>query len=62
MLCYLDMTFCTDSMYTCHNETCPRYINEEVVNGGTKWWGSPDFPMALSSFKQDCKTYVPSMA
>jgi len=56
------MTFCTDSMYTCNNENCPRYINEDLINDGIKWWGYPEFPLALSSFKKDCKSYVSSMA
>lgn len=62
MICYRDMTFCTDSMYTCNNENCPRYINEDLINDGIKWWGYPEFPLALSSFKKDCKSYVSSMA
>lgn len=62
MICFKDMTFCTDSNDTCINTKCNRYISEDVIQTGISWWGSSDFPMALSTFKEYCKDYVQGMA
>lgn len=62
MICFKDMTFCTDSIYTCINTKCKRYLSEDVIQAGTSWWGHSDFPLALSTFKEYCNDYVQSMA
>jgi hypothetical protein len=54
MMCYRDMTFCNAK---CQNKECHRQITDKVIEGGTKWWGSTDFPIAISDFSIDCKEY-----
>jgi len=56
MICYRDMTFCNAE--DCTNNKCFRKITDEVIESGTKWWGSPDFPIAISDFSTVCKEYT----
>lgn len=47
MICFRDMTFCCSKV---HKKDCKRQITEEVIKAGERWWGSKDFPMAISPF------------
>jgi len=54
MMCFRDMTFCSDK---CGNKGCSRQFNEEQKKAALHWWGSPSYPVAFSSFKDNCKEY-----
>jgi hypothetical protein len=55
MIGYKDMTFCTAE---CANLTCHRNLTEAEREKAIKWWGSEDFPIALSDFSNDCDKYI----
>jgi len=55
MLAYKDMTFCSAK---CANPTCERNLTEAEREKAIKWWGSKDFPIALSDFSSDCDKYI----
>ena len=52
---YKDMTFCEAK---CANQTCRRNLTEAEREKAIKWWGSEDFPIALSDFSTDCDKYI----
>jgi hypothetical protein len=44
MLCYRDMTFCTED--TCARwDTCPRSLTPEVRDAARQWWGGDGAPI-----------------
>lgn len=53
-VCFRDMTFCEAN---CENVACHRNITPAVKAAGEKWWGSPDFPIAVSDFSKTCGEY-----
>ena len=55
MIGYKDMTFCSAN---CANQTCHRNLTEAEREKAIKWWGSEDFPIALSDFSSDCDKYI----
>jgi hypothetical protein len=56
MMCFRDMTFCSAK---CSNRECFRNYNSEVREAGIRWWGSEDFPIALSNLSEGCGKYIP---
>ena len=54
MICYKDMTFCNSN---CTNRACSRFVSEDVKEGARNWWGSDDYPIALSDFSDTCEAY-----
>ena len=56
MMVYADRSFCSQK---CANESCDRCVTKKVIERGTKWWGSPDFPIALSDYKTDTCGFIP---
>ena len=51
MICYRDMTFCSKGECLGGME-CSRFVSDRVREGGEKWWGSPNFPLAVSDFTE----------
>jgi hypothetical protein len=56
MLCYKDRTYCAAS---CANHECDRQFTQADRDQATKWWGGPDFPVALCDFSAGCSDYQP---
>ena len=55
MLCYRDMTFCTED--TCARwDTCPRSLTTEVRDAARQWWGGDGAP--ICAFVGAPKCYV----
>ena len=52
MIGFKDMTFCLAESCKKFLE-CPRALTQEVTEAGTKWWGSPDFPVVVAE-RFDC--------
>jgi hypothetical protein len=57
MISYKDMTFCSAE---CANLSCHRNLTEAEREKAIKWWGSEDFPIALSDFSNVCDKYIRS--
>jgi hypothetical protein len=54
MMTYKDMTFCSQSTEgKCINRTCFKFFTEEDARNATRWWGSDDYPLAMSDLKSD---------
>ena len=49
-MCFGDRTFCSSSE-SCANEECYRRFREEDAVRAEKWWGGPDYPLAISDFE-----------
>lgn len=47
MICYRDRTYCSSP--NCQNK-CGRKFTDEDRAAAIKWWGSEDFPLAVSNF------------
>lgn len=47
MICYRNRTWCGSP--NCQNK-CGRKFTEEDRQAAIKWWGSEDFPLAVSNF------------
>lgn len=47
MISYKDRWWCATSETCANAEGCDRVITPEVVEAGTRWWGDPDFPIAM---------------
>lgn len=45
------MTFCTAK---CKAKDCPRKLTPEVIKEAEYWWGSPEAPMAIADFSDEC--------
>lgn len=58
MICYKDMTFCSD-FDVCATKDCHRQFTQEERERAEKWWGGKDFPVAWSSFKNNCESFKP---
>ncbi len=60
MMGYRDRTFCAESSQ-CANESCIRRFTERDRQLAIKWWGSDDFPVAISNFKDtaECIGFKP---
>lgn len=56
IICFRDKTFCSAK---CGLASCSRQINQEVREAGAKWWGSEDFPIAVSDFSGICPDFIP---
>ena len=52
MMCYRDRTFCNDSD-KCSNGDCEYRFTKEDDRLATKWWGSTDYPLAMSEYHTD---------
>lgn len=57
MICFRDMTFCSDAKNCANSEGCSRYLGGAAKEQAVKWWGSTDYPVAMSSFKDTCKKW-----
>ena len=56
MICFKDMTFCTES--TCEKfGPCPRTFNEETQEKADKWWGRLEGPAPVCFFAETPKCY-----
>lgn len=51
---YRDMTFCSFWEQCEDGAECHRAITPEVIEGGTKWWGGPNFPISRFSDEPEC--------
>ena len=58
MICFRDMTFCASSEQ-CGNTDCQRKFTDKDKQDAKAWWGSDDFPVAWSSFKDSCGKHIP---
>jgi len=57
MIVYKGMTWC--SRKDCaKSSSCPRFFSELEQERAETWWGSQDYPLALSEFTE---CYVPSI-
>lgn len=56
MMCYRDMSFCSDAEQ-CATEPCGRRFTEVDRANAIKWWGGDDFPVAYMAMKNNCKKY-----
>ena len=53
MMCYRDMTFCTES--NCRDwETCPQAYTTEIEKNAKLWWGSEEPPIAVFMGQPEC--------
>lgn len=50
MICYKDQTWCSLAKDCANAEGCFRNFTEEDHKNAIKWWGSVDYPIALSEF------------
>ncbi len=55
MLCYRDMTFCTEE--TCKKfgdkfDDCVRSLTQHQKNMATKWWGADNGPAPICMFTE----------
>ena len=58
MLCFKDTTFCSSSEQ-CGNTDCGRKFTDKDREDAKAWWGSYDFPVAWSDFRNDCGKFKP---
>lgn len=56
MMCYRDMSFCSDSD-KCSTEPCSRRFTEEDHANAIKWWGGDDYPVAYMSMRNNCEKF-----
>jgi len=56
MICYLDMTFCSEP---CGNESCNRRLTPKIEADAERWWKKPNPPIALANFRDGCGKYMP---
>lgn len=57
MICYLDMTFCTEEKCKYFsNEACDRALTEKRKKDAQDWWGSDDqyAPIAIFGNRPNC--------
>lgn len=54
MIHYRDMTFCMDADKCANHESCRRWFSPHQSEMAKKWWGSDDYPVAFSPFKETC--------
>lgn len=57
MICYRDMSFCSDAEACANKEGCDRWFSHEHEEKAKKWWGNDDAPVAVQSFKDTCSSY-----
>lgn len=50
MMCFKDMSFCTDS-WRCGNTSCRRRFTEETQKEVDEWWGKPGGPVAMGDHR-----------
>lgn len=54
MMCYKDITFCTNHATCKHGSECDHALTEKVKQDAKRWWGGEGAPIAFSSDKFDC--------
>ena len=57
MICYRDMTFCSDGPSCGSRDICPRHFTDENHKDATRWLGDECYPVAFSSFAKNCEKY-----
>ena len=57
MICYRDMTFCSDAEQCANREDCPRWFSPPEKAKADKWWGAQGAPVAFGSFKDNCNRW-----
>lgn len=57
MICYRDMSFCSDSEVCKNANGCSRNFTEEVRQAAIKWWGGEGAPVAFMAFRETCKEF-----
>lgn len=57
MMCYRDMSFCSDADECANKVGCSRWFSPEQFDKAAKWWGGEDAPVAFSSFKSTCNKW-----
>ena len=55
MMCYRDMSFCSDAPTCPKREGCPRHFSPEESAKANKWWGEEGAPVSFMSFIKTCK-------
>jgi hypothetical protein len=63
MIGYADRAFCGYSK-DCATEHCDVKLTDKDIERGTKWWGSPDFPVQVAPYKDTdvCPGFTPKPA
>lgn len=65
MMCYRDMTFCSDATACVNAQGCGREFNDVHEEDANKWangLGLGFTPVAFASFKSKCDKYKPNDA
>lgn len=57
MICYRDMSFCSDAEKCNNHITCPRFFSPIEKRNANRWWGSEGAPVAFMPFKESCEDW-----
>lgn len=57
MICFRDMTFCSDTDQCANKDKCQRYFSITQQDAAKRWWGKDGAPVAFGSFKIMCKDF-----
>lgn len=58
MMCFRDMSFCSDAPQCAARSTCPRHFDDAQWQADVRWWGGEGAPVAYMSFRRTCPQYV----
>lgn len=60
MMCFMDMTFCSDSERHCANTECRRYFGPEQRAASERWWEGMKgpVPVAFGDYWDSCTRRV----
>jgi hypothetical protein len=58
MICFRDMSFCSDADRCKNREGCLFHFSDEQKRGARMWWGSDDAPVAFMSMANDCEMFL----
>jgi hypothetical protein len=58
MICFRDMSFCSDAPLCANREKCDRHFSDEQERGARMWWGSEGAPVAFMSMKNECDMFL----
>ena len=50
MMCYRDMTFCSEKTCNHFGDGCHRSLTESVREAANEWWGDPEGSAPIAQF------------
>lgn len=57
MICFRDMSFCSDAFKCANREGCGRYFNDEQREAALRWWGGEGAPVSMMTMKNNCEKW-----